>query len=205
MPNLALVTADTPPPAATKKRRVQKPPEFLQADECARFFAVIDSPRDRAIFQLMYRAGLRVSEIGRLDLRDYDRGTERVMCRRLKGSNPGQHHSCRVLIKAMHAWIKVRGLAPSPLFPSDQRTGIKRSQLDRLMKRYGDAAGIPRKFCHCHIWKHTCATHIVDQGAGILDVQDWLGHKNIQSAAIYAHISNPRREELAEKLKDSWK
>jgi site-specific recombinase XerC len=61
----------------------------LQAGEVDRFFVVIVSPRDRAVFQLMYRAGLRVSEIGRLDLPDYDRETARVMIHRLKNSNSG--------------------------------------------------------------------------------------------------------------------
>jgi len=68
------------------------------------------------------------------------------------------------------------------------------------MKRYGKKAGIPEDKCHFHVLKHSIATHLLDAGADIRFVQDWIGHKNIQNTVVYAQISNRAREEQARKL-----
>jgi type 1 fimbriae regulatory protein FimB len=200
------VSADSPEfRPAKRKRRTKQQPAYLQQEEVERFFRVIDSPRDRAIFRLMYHAGLRASEVGILQLRDYNQRTERIYIHRLKGSNSGEHHLVREESRVLHAWLKVRGSLPGPMFPSNRRTGIKRSMIDVLVKHYGEIAGIPEKFRHAHIFKHTCATHLFDRGFGIEQVQDWLGHVNVQSTAVYAHITNERRAQMANELRESWR
>src|SRR6266571_3520934 len=73
-----------PPPKPKKRKR--KEIKFLTEDELARLFSVIHSVRDRAIFQMAYRAGLRASEVGLLQLRDYDPKADRIFIHRLKGS-----------------------------------------------------------------------------------------------------------------------
>jgi integrase/recombinase XerD len=190
---------------AKRKRRPQKQPGYLQPEEVERFFRAIESPRDRALFRLMYHAGLRASEVGLLQLRDYNPRTERIFIHRLKGSHDGEHHLCREESRVLHAWLKVRGPWPGPLFPSNRRSGIKRIMIHYLVQNYGEMADIPLKFRHAHIFKHTCATHLFDKGFGIEQVQDWLGHVNVQSTAIYAHITNSRRTQMADELRDTWK
>jgi integrase len=205
MPNEPSPTSPLETPEPKRKRRGKKPPGYLQPEEVERFFRVIDSPRDRALFRLMYHAGLRASEVGILQLRDYNPRTERIFIHRLKGSNSGEHHLCREESRVLHAWLKVRGPWLGALFPSNRRTGITRQMLDVLMKKYGEMAAIPPKFRHAHIFKHTCATHLLDKGFHVEQVQDWLGHVNIQSTMVYAHISNERRSQMATQLKDTWR
>ena len=187
-----------------RKRRKKRLPIYLQTEEVERFFRMIDSPRDRALFRLMYHAGLRASEVGIIQLREYNSRTERIFIHRLKGSNSGEHHLCREESRVLHAWLKVRGPWLGPLFPSNRRTGIKRSMIDVLVKKYGEMAGIDQKFCHAHIFKHTCATHLFDKGFHVEQVQDWLGHVNIQSTMVYAHTTNERRSQMANELRDTW-
>ena len=188
-----------------RKRRKKRQPMYLQPEEVKRFFRIIDSPRDRALFRLMYHAGLRASELGILQLRDYNPRTERIFVHRLKGSNSGEHHLCREESRVLHAWLKVRGPWLGTLFPSNRRTGIKRSMIDVLVKQYGEMACIEPKFCHAHIFKHTCATHLFDKGFHVEQVQDWLGHVNIQSTMVYAHTTNERRSQMANELCDTWR
>ena len=88
---------------------------FLSEEEIERLFGVIASIRDRAIFRLAYHAGLRASEIGMLQLRDYDPKAAKIFLHRLKGSNSGEHHLVREEAQALRAWLKVRG--------SPRRTG----------------------------------------------------------------------------------
>src|SRR3989475_13303355 len=109
-----------PKPSASGRRS-----SSLTEDELARLFAAIHSVRDRAIFQLAYRAGLRASEVGLLQLRDYDPKADRIFIHRLKGSNSGHHHLVRDEARALRAWLKVRGSYPGPIFLSKRKRPIR--------------------------------------------------------------------------------
>ena len=196
----------TAEPAKQKKRRRRQARRVrhLTEEEVGRLFKVITNPRDRALFRLAYHAGLRASEIGMLEMRDYNARTDRSFVHRLKGSNSGEHHMCREEAKAFKAWLKVRGKDPGTIFTSNQRRPITRQMLHLLMKRYGRLAGLPADLCHMHSLKHTCATHLLDKGFGIEQVQDWVGHANIANTMIYAKVTNGRRAEMAGQLAD-WR
>src|SRR5229473_3708225 len=145
------------------KKRKRKEIKFLTEDELARLFSAIHSVRDRAIFQLAYRAGLRASEVGMLQLRDYDPKADKIFVHRLKGSNSGEHHLVREEARALRAWLKARGSFPGTLFPSQRKTPISRRQLDKLMKAYGAEANLPKTLRHFHVLKHCCATHLLSK------------------------------------------
>jgi site-specific recombinase XerD len=67
------------------------------------------------------------------------------------------------------------------------------------IKGYGEKAKLPDDKRHFHVLKHSIATHLLDTGADIRFVQDWLGHANIQNTVIYAQISVGSRQEKARK------
>ena len=189
---------DSPVFGSKKRKRDTGPPPFLQAEEVERLFKVIKSPRDRALFRITYHAGLRASEVGVLEMRDYDPRTERMNFRRLKGSRAGIHRLVREEVKVLRAWLKIRGSGPGCIFPSRKHAPISRQRLDALMKQYGAAAKIPFELCHFHILKHSCATHLLAKGYHVDQVQDWLGHADIRNTMIYAHTTNARRDEMGE-------
>jgi site-specific recombinase XerD len=83
------------------------------------------------------------------------------------------------------------------LFLSQRGTPISRRQFDTLMKRYGEAAGIPASKLHFHVLKHSIATHLLDAGADLRFVQDWVGHASINNTVIYAQLTSRRRDEEA--------
>jgi len=178
---------------------------FLSEEEIDRLFSVIASVRDRAIFQVAYRAALRASEIGMLQLREYDPKADKIFVHRLKGSNSGEHHLVREEARALRACLKVRGSFPGPIFLSKQKRPIDRATLHLLMKKYGAAAGIPPHLRHFHVLKHCCATHLLSKGFGVERVQDWIGHANIQSTMEYAKVTNARRDDMAQQLKETWR
>jgi integrase len=195
--------AQNEPIKSSTSRRKKKPVHVIpQEEEIERFFKVIDSPRDRAIFRLMYHAGLRASEIGLLQMRDYQPRTDRLMVTRLKGSNSGEHSLNRKESKDLKAWLKVRGMQPGAIFPSRKRGPISRKTLDELVKVYGERAGWPVKMRHCHIFKHACCTHLLSLNFNVEQVRDWVGHENIQNTMIYANVTNSRRDEMAKALTD---
>src|SRR4051795_3126299 len=171
---------------------------FLTLDETARLFRAIGPHRrDRALFLVAYRHGLRASEVGLLRVEDIDLKTLRIMVHRLKGSHSGAHPLQADEAKALKALLRERG-APSPiLFPSRRGDPIARRTLDWLMKKYGAAAELPSAKRHFHCLKHSIATHLLEAGADLRFVQDWLGHSNVQNTVVYTYLTTRGREGAA--------
>jgi len=142
---------------------------FLTEAEIERLLAVITNPRDRAIFSIAYHRGLRASEIGMLEMRDYTPPTinqRTLYCRRLKDSFSKIFDLTKGEEKELRAWLRIRGRQPGPLFPSRQNGPISRTVLHKLMRKCGAAAGIPPALCHVHTLKHTCAVAFAAAGNG---------------------------------------
>ena len=189
----------TPKPAELKDTRARRSEtiKFLTLDETRRLFASITDKRDKAIFLLAYRHGLRASEVGLLRVSDLDLKRLRVMLHRLKGSLSGEHPLQADEARALKAWLKSRDTDSPILFPSRRGLPISRQMLDVLMKGYGEEAAIPKDKRHFHVLKHSIATHLLDAGAELRFLQDWLGHSNIQNTVIYTALVSTSREQKA--------
>jgi len=174
--------------------------KYLSQDELRRLFAAITSKRDKAIFLLAYRHGLRASEVGMLKVEDIDFNKWRIRIARLKHSQGGEYLMQPDEIKVLKAWLRERKDTSPYLFQSRTTLPISRRMVDYLMKKYGEQAGISPDKRHFHVLKHSIATHLLDAGADIRFVQYWIGHKNIQNTVVYAAISNRAREEQARKV-----
>jgi site-specific recombinase XerD len=185
-----------PEPQATRARRTETI-KFLTLDETRRLFVGITGKRDKAIFLLAYRHGLRASEIGLLRVSDLDLKRLRVMLHRLKGSLSGEHPLQADEVRVLKAWLKNRDTDSPILFPSRRGLPISRQMLDVLMKSYGEEAAIPKDKRHFHVLKHSIATHLLDAGAELRFLQDWLGHSNIQNTVIYTALVSTSREAKA--------
>jgi integrase len=175
--------------------------KFLTLEELARLFAATrPSARDRALFLIAYRHGLRASEVGLLRVDDVDFRVLRLMVHRLKGSLSGAHPLQPDEAKALKAYLRKRSGPPAPvLFPSNRGDPIARRTLDWLMKRYGATADLPPPKRHFHCLKHSIATHLLEAGADLRFVQDWLGHSNIQNTVVYTYLTARSRESAARK------
>jgi site-specific recombinase XerD len=175
--------------------------KFLTLDELARLFiATRANARDRALFLVAYRHGLRASEVGLLRIDDIDFRALRLAVHRVKGSHSGTHPLQTDEVKALKAYLRERPDPPSPvLFPSNRGDPIARRTLDWLMKRYGAVADLPPPKRHFHCLKHSIATHLLDAGADLRFVQDWLGHSNIQNTVVYTYLTARSREGAARK------
>jgi type 1 fimbriae regulatory protein FimB len=179
--------------------------KFLTPDETTRLFAVIKDKRDKAIFLTAYVHGLRASEIGLLQNTDLDFKQLRIMIHRLKGSRSGQYPMRADEARTIKAYLRSRDDQLPHLFPSRKGLPIGRVQLHRLMKYYGGLAKLPKDKQHFHVLKHSIATHLLDAGADLRFVQDWLGHSNIQNTVIYTYIHSKSREEGPERVYETAK
>ncbi len=174
--------------------------KYLTQEEVRGLFKVIVNKRHRAIFLTAYYHGLRPSEVGMIMPDHVDLDRARIQITRLKHSRSGEYPMQPDEVRAIRAWMKVRNQASHWLFYGQGLRPIPRRTLHHLINIYGAKAGIPKNKRHFHVLRHSIATHLLDAGADIRFVQDWLGHKNIQSAVIYAQITNPTRDQQATKL-----
>ena len=178
---------------------------FLTQEETKRLFAAIPTKRDHALFLTAYRHGLRASEIGMLQRADVDLKRGRITIQRLKGSLSGIYPMQPDEQKQLRSYLQSRKDQSPYLFVSNRNVPINRRTLWVLMRDYSETAGIPASKRKFHALKHSIATHLLDAGADLSFVKDWLGHANIQNTTIYAQMTNPTRDEHARRLFTSHK
>jgi site-specific recombinase XerD len=181
----------------TGKRRGARTIHFLTQDEVRRLFAVIKSKRDKVMFLLAYRHGLRASEIGLLQRMDVDLKQGRIAIHRLKGSLSAVYPCSRILARCC---LPISGPALIPHRISSSPIGgdpINRRTLWCVMGMYGEKAGLPPEKQKFHCLKHSIATHLLDAEADLAFVKHWLGHKNIQNTTIYAQLTTGRQVDNA--------
>jgi integrase len=141
----------------------------------------------------MAERSLRASEVGILQLSDWNEQSDQLHVRRVKNSVPQVYRLLSAEAKALRAWLKIRGRSPGPLFPSqkprDGGLGMNRSQVYRLFQKYCKAAGLSRVKSHPHALRHSAGVRISlasGDSAGAMDaIRDRLGHRQKQSASRY--------------------
>jgi len=165
--------------------------QYLTQDEMRALLRVSgESKRDRTIFLLAYRHGLRASEIGLLRVADVDMNRNEIRLYRNKKSFSGVHPMQPDEAKAVRAMLKERTDDLPALFLSKKKNPISRRQLDLLMKQYGDRANIPPEKRHFHVLKHSIATHMLEGGGEIRFVQNWIGHASLNNTMVYVHLTS---------------
>ncbi len=131
--------------AKRKKRKQDRAITFLTQEEVQNLFSAIKTKRDRAIFAVAYRHGLRASEFGMLQRTDVDLKAARITINRVKGSLSGTYPMAPDTVKRIRSYLKTRK-DPSPyLFISNRGLPIDRRTQLLMMKKYSTVAGIPKE------------------------------------------------------------
>jgi integrase/recombinase XerC len=185
--------------------KVRRPlPTFLSVDAARSLMDVPDADgagarRDRAMLELLYGAGLRVSELVSLDLGCVDRAARTV---RVSGKGGKERvvpfgeaceHAIAAYLDARDALFPKRRRAPAAereaaLFVSRRGTRITTRAVQAIVSRLG-IAGAGRADLHPHALRHTCATHLLDGGADLRAIQEVLGHASLSTTQRYTHVS----------------
>jgi integrase/recombinase XerD len=181
-------------------------PKALTEEEVGRLLdAVVGTDvaavRDRAILEVLYGSGLRISEVVGLSLGDVDLA-ERMLRVLGKGSKERNVPIGRMAKDALLAWLdpEVRGsLRPGratrddldALFVNLRGRRLTRQGVWGIVRRYGTVAGLDGRLTP-HVLRHSCATHLLDHGADIRTVQELLGHASVSTTQIYTKVSTER-------------
>jgi integrase/recombinase XerD len=172
-------------------------PKYLTQDEIKRLFEAIKSPRDRALFGVIYHYSLRVGEALMLTIDDVNFTNHRIAIRRLKNGLGGEKPLWRHTAKLLRSYLRERRDVGPYLF-TGRKGPLQKRQVQQLFNTYIEAAGIKARSVHA--LRHSMAVHLLEAGRNIEYVADHLGHKNIQNTRIYAQITNPLREQVFREL-----
>lgn len=199
--------ADSNPAKPLRNPRQRRDlPHFLSGDEIRQ---LLDAPskvtvaglRDRAILEVMYSAGLRVSELVGLNDEDLDL-RDCVVRIRGKGRKERLGSLGRFAIQAVTKYAQQRERSPkseiggkSPVFVNKFGNRLTTRSIGRMLEKYLAEAGLDRRTTP-HTLRHSFATHLLDNGADIRSVQEMLGHKSLVTTQIYTHVSTASLKEI---------
>jgi integrase/recombinase XerD len=205
--------ASVDPGAAVETPRVPRGlPKALREDEVEALLSSVVgfdpfARRDRALLEVLYGAGLRISELVGLSLGDLD-----IEGGSLRAFGKGAKERIVPLVgmaqEAMREWLTPSGrgaLEPQrwarrgdaeAVFLNARGGRLGRQGAWGIVRRYGDRVGLGEKLSP-HVLRHSCATHLLDHGADIRVVQELLGHASISTTQVYTRVS-------AERLRAAW-
>lgn len=205
------VRADDPTSRLDPPKRSRALPKTLSPDEVARLIDAAQTVRDRALIELMYGAGLRVSELVSLPLRAAPKPGQAHMVIEGKGGKERLIALGRHALAALEAHLETREAAlPKEearrekaqrwLFPSASAADGKltRRRVAQILEAAAVKAGLDPARVSPHVLRHAFATHLVEGGADLRTVQTLLGHADIATTQIYTHVAEGRLKTLVE-------
>ena len=166
--------------------------------------------RDRAIMELFFSSGMRISELVSLNADQLSFLNDKSATRTYELSIVGKGKHIRTIFISPHSaqWLRAyldsRRDVYKPLFinqrctdPDNKRLSVRYIQM--MISRYAMLAGISKKVTP-HTLRHTYATNLLSRGADLRSVQELLGHKNVATTQIYTHVTNKRLKDIHEKF-----
>ncbi|MDA8374135.1 MAG: tyrosine recombinase [Actinomycetota bacterium] len=194
--------------AASPMAEVESPrapyllPEVLSVEQVEALLAAVDlgrpgGLRDRALIEVLYGSGLRVSEAAALDLEDFleDDGLLRVTGKGAKTRVvPLTPPAARLLGEYIYGGQRshcLRRRSEPAVFVSLRGSRLTRQAIWQMIRKHALLAGLEGSI-HPHTLRHSCATHMVNGGADIRVVQELLGHASVATTQIYTHVEPAR-------------
>ncbi|MDY0111225.1 MAG: tyrosine-type recombinase/integrase [Candidatus Krumholzibacteria bacterium] len=183
-------------PVRTFSLRLPKPlPQSLKDNEAERFLAVITDARDRAMFMLMLRSGLRAEEVATLTVDAVDLRRRRVFVASGKGAKDRVVYLSDDAKAALAAYLAVRQSKAKRLFLVHKGpltgTPISVRGIQKRMEHYAHTSGFT---VSCHTLRHTFATQLLNADADLATIQDLLGHEHITTTQRYCRVANLKVE-----------
>jgi site-specific recombinase XerD len=186
-------------------------PDILTSQDIARMVASADGKepadlRDRALMELLYAAGLRVSEVASLNVSELDVRDQSVRVRG-KGKKERIGVFGEPAADALHRYLKegrpeLEAHKEEALFLNRFGGRLTVRSVQTIVRKYATKAGLPTAV-HPHLLRHSFATHLLDGGADLRVVQELLGHESPNTTQIYTHVSEVRKREVMEQAMEA--
>lgn len=172
--------------------------QYLRSDEYTKMLSLAGgNPRDYAILQVFLQTGIRVSEVSNLTLRDVDLHKPAITVRG-KGNVEREIVLEKRGVQALKNYLAVRPQSLSEIvFLNYQGLPLSERGIRKLVVKYTKGAGITKR-ASCHTLRHTFATYKAEKGVSPFQLQQWLGHANLNTTQIYVHLGKQNAKKIME-------
>lgn len=182
-------------------KKEKKLPDFLSVKEMDKLLAIpqlntVQGVRDKAMLELLYATGMRVSELINLDLHNLNLEMAYVRCWG-KGSKERIIPIGSQAVSSLNTYLQwgrnklLKNPREQALFLNQHGKRLTRQGFWKILKKYVKLAGIEKKITP-HVFRHSFATHLLENGADLRVVQEMLGHADISTTQIYTHLTTKR-------------
>ncbi len=172
-------------------------PKKLTTAEVKRLFAAITNEVDKTLFLLMLRCGLRVAEVAALKLSDIDWTERALIIRQGKGRKDRRVYLSNDILLSLEQLLSLRprAIPEDVVFWNQKRLSqpLSIKAIQKKMERYAKSADIKAS---CHSLRHTFASNLLEEGAEVVYIKEFLGHNSIASSERYARLSNQRVKQM---------
>ena len=163
-------------------------PEVLSASECDALFSAVDAITDRAVIMTTYAAGLRISEVCRLEVGDIDSARGVIRIRNGKGGKDRYAPMSDRLLELLRQYWRAVCPSGTYLFPGPKSPSIDPRHVRRALHKAAAAAGIDKRVTP-HTLRHSFATHLLEAGTDLRVIQIVLGHASPRTTCRYTRVS----------------
>src|ERR671926_280271 len=190
------VITKSPTTGIETTKREKNTRQVLRADEYTKMLSLAGAnPRDYAVLQVFLQTGIRVAELANLRTTDIDFIKPSITVRG-KGSVEREIALEKKGIHALRSYLAVRPESLSPrVFLNYQGEPISERGIRKLVVKYRVEAGITKK-ASCHTLRHTFATYKAEKGVPAYQLQQWLGHANLNTTQIYIHLGKQNARKM---------
>lgn len=195
----------------TFPKNEKKLPQVLTVQEIERLINIIPNnslkgKRDRAIIELLYSSGLRVSEIINLKIKDIDFNNNYLKCLGKGGKErivPFGELAKSYILSYLEERDRYK-IFSEYLFVNKRGDKLLRQQINNFLRIYSKKAKLKKKV-HPHMLRHSFATHLLERGADLRSVQELLGHVDISTTQIYTHLTKDYLKEIYLNTHPLWR
>lgn len=172
-------------------KRPKALPTVLTKEETKGLIDAIENPKHKLMIQLMYSAGLRLSELVNLKVKDFEFGYNFGWVRKGKGNKDRAFIIAEKLKKEIQEHISRNGLGyASWLFGGNKGYHAHQRTVQEIVKNAAKRAKMA-KSVHPHTLRHSFATHLVENGCSLISLQSLLGHNSLETTHVYVHTASP--------------
>ena len=175
-------------PMAKERKRL---PGFLTKEEVSALFSQIINPKHKLMITLLYATGMRVSELVHLKVKHFHFEANYGWIRNGKGGKDRIFIIAEKLQFELQNWILSKKLNDEDWLFSGLNGYLTTSAVREILKSARKKTKI-KKHVHPHMLRHSFATHLIENGYAVTDVQPLLGHKNLETTLIYTHLAAPK-------------
>ena len=177
-------------------------PKVLTKDEVKNLINNIVNDKSRLIVSLTYAAGLRVSEVVGLKIKDLDFNERTGKIKNAKGKKERFFNIPNFLVEDLQEQIeKQKEIKSEYLFSNFQGKKMTTRNIQKIVQNAVRNAGLDNSI-HCHTLRHSFATHLLENGVDIRKIQELLGHSDLSTTQIYTHVSTQELKKIPSPIED---